>query len=127
MNAMQGAMLELRVAVLMGSGAIGFPNGAAGYQLAGRTEPAVDVWFLDSDGEPFLPFLIKVSRNTDPVSRHLAENRDVDLVLANTEAADLAGQLGYQTVEDTVIWLDELYLTSGVRCPRPGRRSRMSW
>ena len=108
MNAVQGTMLELRVEELLSSGAIDFPDGAIGYELAGRTERAVDGWFLDADGQPFLPFQIKASRSADPISQHLAENPDVDLVFANTEAADLAQQLGYDTVEDTGISLDEL-------------------
>lgn len=108
MNAVQGTMMELRVEELLDSGAITLPDGAVSYQLAGRTERAVDGWFLDGEGEQIVPFQVKASRSAEPIRRHLAEHPDVDLVFANTEAAELAGQLGFETVEDTGISLDEL-------------------
>lgn len=105
MNAVQGALFELRVAEMIDQGEIPLPEGATAWEPAGFGEAGVDGRFVDADGGTVSWVQIKAARGPEAVTSHLERYPEVDTVLATTEAVPLAGSTG---VYDTGVSVHDL-------------------
>lgn len=107
-NEVRGTLMELEVEQLFEDGALELPDGATGFEAAERTEPGVDGWFVDGDGEVLEGMQIKASDDAAIILRHLREHPDVPEVYTTTEAADAAARHDLPDVTDTGILNEEL-------------------
>ena len=106
MNAVQGAMFELRVAEMLDAGDLPLPDGAVAWEQTDFTYPGADGQFLDADGEVVGVFQIKASADDGIIHEHLERYPDITEVVTTTEAAEAAG--GLDGVTDSGIRVEDL-------------------
>jgi hypothetical protein len=99
--------MELEVEALFESGDLDLPTGAVTFEAASRTEPGLDGWFLDENGDVVQTMQIKASGNAQIILRHLQEHPDIPDVYTTAEAAEAAASSGIEVV-DTGIENQEL-------------------
>ena len=99
----RGTLMELEVEQLFDHGDLELPDGAVTFDAAGRSEPRVDGWFMDADGDIVQEMQIKASDDAAIILRHLREHPEVPHVYTTTEAADAAARHDLPDITDTGI------------------------